>query len=162
MSSHVVVRDWPPHLSMDEIDFSKSLFWVRISGLPPNLMTKSNPEKIGSKIGKVLEIDFTVDGKIAWLRFLRIQVMMDINQPFFTCFTRNKYSKPVSWTRLQYERLPDFCFTCGRMGHTNRGCPHPPLEFLANMSTPFGPWLRAEYSYICPSTAFWNRAVSEP
>ncbi|KAK3023869.1 hypothetical protein RJ639_044000 [Escallonia herrerae] len=73
MSSHVVVRDWHPHLSMDEIDFLQSPFWIRISGLPPNLMTKSNAEKIGSKIGKVLEVDFTADGKIAWLRFLRIQ-----------------------------------------------------------------------------------------
>ncbi|KAK2991912.1 hypothetical protein RJ640_014108 [Escallonia rubra] len=161
MSSHVVVRDWPPHLSMDEIDFSQSPFWIRVSGLPPNLMTKSNAEKIGSKIGKVLEIDFTADGKIAWLRFLRIQVMLDITKPLFTGFTRLKDSISVSWTRLQYERLPDFCFTCGRMGHTNRGCPHLPLVLLANKSNPFGPWLRAEYSDPCPSTAFWNPAVLE-
>ncbi|KAK2995023.1 hypothetical protein RJ640_012263 [Escallonia rubra] len=161
MSSHVVVRDWPPHLSMDEIDFSKSPFWIRILGLPPILITKSNAEKIGSKIGKVLEIDFTADGKIAWLRFFRIQVMLDITKPLFTGFTRYKDSISVSWTRLQYERLPDFCFTCGRMGHTNRGCPHLPLDLPANKSNPFGPWLCTEYSDPCPSTAFWNPAVSE-
>ncbi|KAK2990488.1 hypothetical protein RJ640_004190 [Escallonia rubra] len=159
MSSHVVVRDWPPHLAMDEIDFSQSPFWIRISGLPPNLMTKSNAEKIGSKIGKVLEVDFTADGKIAWLRFMRIQVMMNINQPLLTGFPRKKDSK-MTWTRLQYERLPDFCFICGRLGHTNRGCPHPPLELPANMSTPFGPWLRAEYSDRCPLTASWNPPVN--
>ncbi|KAK3020047.1 hypothetical protein RJ639_003360 [Escallonia herrerae] len=61
MSSHIMVRDWPPHLTLEELDFSHSPFWVRISGLPPNMMSKANAEKLGSKLGKVLEIDFSIE-----------------------------------------------------------------------------------------------------
>ncbi|KAK3014545.1 hypothetical protein RJ639_008319 [Escallonia herrerae] len=130
MSSHVVVRDWPPHLNLEEIDFSKSSFWIRVTGLPPKLMTKQNATRIGSKIGKVMEVDFTAEGNLAWLRFLRIQVQIDINKPS--------------------------AYSCGRLGHTNRGCSHPPFEPPENMSSPYGPWLRAESTDTCPRTARWN------
>ncbi|KAK2993116.1 hypothetical protein RJ640_021788 [Escallonia rubra] len=102
MSSHVVVRDWPPHLNLEEIDFSKSTFWIRVLGLPPNLMTKQNAEKIGSKIGRVSKIDFTSDGNLAWLRFLRIQVQLDINRPLIIGFYKNK-------TPNQATESPDTC-----------------------------------------------------
>ncbi|KAK2972614.1 hypothetical protein RJ640_029233 [Escallonia rubra] len=59
MSSHLVVRDWPPHLTLEELDFSHSPFWVRISGLPPNMMSKANAEKLGSKLGKDLSSGFS-------------------------------------------------------------------------------------------------------
>ncbi|KAK2985271.1 hypothetical protein RJ640_021170 [Escallonia rubra] len=77
MSSHIVVRDWPPYLKLEELDFSHSPFWVRISGLPPNMMSKVNVEKLGSKLGKVLEIDFSTAGNLSWFKFLRIQVQLD-------------------------------------------------------------------------------------
>ncbi|KAK2991236.1 hypothetical protein RJ640_023817 [Escallonia rubra] len=156
MSSHVVVRDWPPHLNLEEIDFSKSTFWIRVLGLPPNMMTKQNAEKIGSKIGRVSEIDFTSDGNLAWLRFLRIQVQLDINRPLITGFYKNKTPNLASWIRVQYERLPDFCFSCGRLGHTNRDCSHLPVEPPENKLSPYGPWLRAESLDTCPSSATWN------
>ncbi|KAK2998563.1 hypothetical protein RJ639_023543 [Escallonia herrerae] len=156
MSSHVVVRDWPQQLNLDEIDFSKSPFWIRVVGLPPNLMTKQNVEKIGSKIGEVTEVDFTSDGKLAWLRYLRIQVQQDISEPLRTGFTRNKDHQQQAWIRLQYERLPDFCFACGRLGHTNRSCPRKPPDPPKNMASPYGPWLRADNMENCPHTACWS------
>ncbi|KAK2985865.1 hypothetical protein RJ640_009935 [Escallonia rubra] len=156
LNAHVVVRDWPPHLNLEEIDFSKSSFWIRVTGLPPNLMSRQNAERIGAKIGRVMEVDFIADGNVAWLRFLRIQVQIDINNPLHTGFYRIKEPNNEVWTRVQYERLPDFCFSCGRLGHTNRGCPHPPTEPPDNLSSPYGPWLRAESPDSCPRSAFWN------
>ncbi|KAK2985168.1 hypothetical protein RJ640_011989 [Escallonia rubra] len=156
LNAHVVVRDWPPHLNLEEIDFSKSSFWIRVTGLPPNLMSRQNAERIGAKIGRVMEVDFIADGNVAWLRFLRIQVQIDINNPLHTSFYRIKEPNNEVWTRVQYERLPDFCFSCGRLGHTNRGCPHPPTEPPDNLSSPYGPWLRAESLDSCPRSAFWN------
>ncbi|KAK3029970.1 hypothetical protein RJ639_038775 [Escallonia herrerae] len=112
--------------------------------------------RIGSKIGRVVEVDFTADGNLAWLRFLRIQVQIDINNPLHTGFYRNKDPNHAVWIRVQYERLPDFCFSYGRLGHTNRGCPHPPIELPENMSSPYGPWLRAESQDSCLRSASWN------
>ncbi|KAK3030581.1 hypothetical protein RJ639_039459 [Escallonia herrerae] len=96
------------------------------------------------------------EGNLAWLRFLRIQVQIDINKPLHTGFYRNKDPNQAVWIRVQYECLPDFCFSCGRLGHTNRGYSHPPFEPPKNMSSPYGPWLRAESPDTCPRTASWN------
>ena len=30
--------------------------------------------------------------------------------------------KPDRWCPLVYEYLPDFCYTCGIIGHTERAC----------------------------------------
>ncbi|KAK2993518.1 hypothetical protein RJ640_025528 [Escallonia rubra] len=158
MGSHVVVRDWPHQLNLDEIEFKQSPFWIRVMGLPPILMTKQNAEKIGSKIGKVLEVDFTADGNLAWLRFLRIQVQIDISKPLHTGFNRIKDNRQKMWIRLQYERLPDFYFSCGRLGHTDRNCPHKPSIPPETMASPYGPWLRADKSDECPRYAYWSPA----
>ncbi|KAK3022602.1 hypothetical protein RJ639_045753 [Escallonia herrerae] len=159
MSSHVVVRDWPHQLNLDEIEFTQSPFWIRVKGLPPILMTKQNAEKIGSKIGKVLEVDFTADGNLAWLRFLQIQVQIDITKPLHTSFNRIKDNRQKMWIRLQYERLPDFCFSCGRLGHTDRNCPHKLPIPPETMASPYGPWPRADNSDECPRYACWSPAL---
>lgn len=41
---------------------------------------------------------------------------------------------------LRYERLPQFCFQCGCLGHIFRDCGSPNEELK---EFPFGPWLRA-------------------
>ncbi|KAK2994943.1 hypothetical protein RJ640_019332 [Escallonia rubra] len=156
MNSHVVVRDWPPHLTMEDLDFSQSNFWIRVSGLPPNMMSKTNAEKIGSKVGAVQDIDFTTKGNLSWFKFLRIQVKIDINQPLPTGFNRKTSQDSSSWIRIQYERLPDFCYKCGRLGHTNKICEHPNLQPPDNMVSPFGHWLRSDFTEPCPTTARWN------
>ncbi|KAK2988437.1 hypothetical protein RJ640_001386 [Escallonia rubra] len=156
MSSYLVVRDWPPHLTLEEIEFSYSPFWIRISGLPPNLMSRANAEKIGSKLGVVLDIDFATEGNLSWFKYLRIQVKMDISKPLQTGFKRIvKHSIP-SWVRIQYERMPDFYFTCGRLGHTNKFCQYPTPIPPENMVSPFGHWLRLDYHDHCPPSAKWN------
>lgn len=47
------------------------------------------------------------------------------------------------WAEFKYERLPNFCFLCGVIGHTERFC-HLMFEG-ANEETerPYGAWLRA-------------------
>ncbi|KAK3002080.1 hypothetical protein RJ639_020242 [Escallonia herrerae] len=51
LSSHLVVRDWPPDLALREVVFDLSPFWVRICGLPPNQMTKIMLRKLQGKYG---------------------------------------------------------------------------------------------------------------
>ncbi|KAK6125282.1 hypothetical protein DH2020_040971 [Rehmannia glutinosa] len=41
---------------------------------------------------------------------------------------------------LTYEKLPDFCYTCGKVGHTWRECADEDNE---NQGTTYGNWLRA-------------------
>ncbi|KAK3037272.1 hypothetical protein RJ639_029684 [Escallonia herrerae] len=160
--SHMVVRDWPPDLTLKEIDFNLSPFWVRICGLPPNQMTKLNAEKIAKKVGVLKEIDFTENGKISWLKFLWLRVEIDIRKPLFTGFNRSKDPLRMSWVQLQFERLPDFCFNCGRLGHVGRSCQDPPLVSPSALASPYGPWLRSDFISPIPTEACWNPLLINP
>lgn len=44
---------------------------------------------------------------------------------------------------IKYEQLPQFCFTCERIGHTYRGCPWPSKLNTRELTREFGPWMRA-------------------
>lgn len=37
---HMVLKEWPPGLSLQEIDLSHSAFWIHIYGLPLEMMTR--------------------------------------------------------------------------------------------------------------------------
>lgn len=54
---------------------------------------------------------------------LRIQIRVDISRPL-----RRGVNITLddaigrSWIPIQYERLPEFCFLCGIIGHQHKNC----------------------------------------
>ena len=50
------------------------------------------------------------------------------------------------WIRFKYERIAEFCFKCGRLGHLKARCIWADAEVQLNSKEPFGfgPWLKAE------------------
>lgn len=136
----LILKPWDTGMSLSELDFSEGIYWIQVHDLPLDLMTPQNAEIIGNHLGKFLCTE--TEGSTANQRksFLRIKVLLPLSNPLITGFNQERSNRPPAWVHLKYERLSDFCFNCGRLGHAQIYCPatgyipSPPL---------FGPNLRA-------------------
>jgi hypothetical protein len=82
----LVLKEWSPNLSLNEINFSMSTFWVQIHNLALRNMTRTNAVAIGLGLGKLLEVEnFGVSGMIC-RSYLRILVEIDMMKPLKPVF----------------------------------------------------------------------------
>lgn len=133
----VVIQEYDGYSDVSEFKLNKLPVWARIKGLPDGLTRKKElAEKVAGKVG---EPPFTVivnEGRINPASTLRTRVYLDVNKPLvrFVPITL-KGSKRY---KVFYEKLPDFCFVCGLMGHLAEECGdgvHDPMSFE------WGEWL---------------------
>ncbi|KAL5780466.1 hypothetical protein ACOSQ2_011203 [Xanthoceras sorbifolium] len=111
-------------------------------------MTKEAGLQLGSKVGKVKDIDTGASGDCMG-KFLRIRVSIDISKPLKRGIRVSlDDSEETIMLLIRYERLPEYCFGCGMVGHHVRDCPSAPtvVDFVQADNHPFGPWLRASSS----------------
>jgi hypothetical protein len=99
-----------PHMQMD---FSKDLFWVQVHYMPLICMNQEVGLQIGQSLGTVEDIDVTGDG-VGWGRCLRLRVYIDISMPLKRGRALVLNGKSI-WVSFRYEKLPRFCYHCGRM-----------------------------------------------
>ncbi|KAL0444993.1 UNVERIFIED_CONTAM: hypothetical protein Slati_2222000 [Sesamum latifolium] len=118
-------------------------FHVRIHGLPLGKMTKEIAGFIGSKIGCLREVD-QYKGPASWGSFMRIRVAIDVSKPLTRALKIRTVLGDEQLLTFTYERLPNFCYLCGQLGHIKQWCEsrfH--KDFVEpGENTPFGPWLR--------------------
>lgn len=140
MGNLMVLRKWEAHQTEGDIDFSSSPFWIQVHGLPLNLMTKENGTLIGANLGHTLFVENPIseDGRVS--QFLRLRVLIDITKPLRQSFNVIRKSGNPLRVHFRYERLSDFCYRCGCIGHGVEECPSPPHSSGRN---PYGPSLRA-------------------
>ncbi|XBI97037.1 hypothetical protein VPH35_033242 [Triticum aestivum] len=137
----LVIEKFDPEKTLEEYDFNLIPIWIRVYGLPLGSMNRAMGELIGSDFHEVLDVDVGHDGRAVG-KFLRIKVKLDINEPLMRGFTldRNdeqspkaskgdanggeerKKKKKLVWCRFEYEYMPDFCYTCGIIGHSEKDC----------------------------------------
>ncbi|TXG65036.1 hypothetical protein EZV62_012030 [Acer yangbiense] len=96
-----------------------------------------------NKIGVVLELP--TDSKECRGKLLRVKVRVDIFKPLKR-WLRLKLDKSenIVVIALKYERLPEFCYVCGKIGHSLRECPDDDArsDALEGATTKYGVWLR--------------------
>ncbi|KAK6163027.1 hypothetical protein DH2020_002868 [Rehmannia glutinosa] len=122
------------------VTFEKIDIWVQLHNLPIAFMNRNILEMIGSKIGLILEIDEGEGGNF-WGRFARIRVRIDLGKPLKKFVSvQVEQEKDEVIVLLVYERLPDYCYACGRIGHVHKDCTE---EETNKDEFQFGPWLKA-------------------
>ncbi|RYR39726.1 hypothetical protein Ahy_A09g045311 [Arachis hypogaea] len=133
---------WSSNLSIDEVNYNQLSIWVQIYGLPYDKINTKNSEKIGAILRRVISAeDPFVEGNM--LRsFLRVRVEINVQVPLKTGFWFRRSDRSQSWAEFKYEKLYDYCYKCGRIGHDKRACGEELVRSLVNPEIPrYGPEL---------------------
>ncbi|KAL5747522.1 hypothetical protein ACOSP7_024526 [Xanthoceras sorbifolium] len=107
-------------------------------------MNRRVTHMMAEMLGTTVEIP--VEPKDCWGRFLRMKVINDITKPVRRRLRmRLKEFNMTVVALIRYERLPDFCFACGEIGHSLHDCydEEAKKRALEGKSTDYGSWLRA-------------------
>ncbi|KAM0844500.1 hypothetical protein ACQ4PT_057007 [Festuca glaucescens] len=110
--------------------------WVRVYDLPRTLMTRKKGTTLLEQL-EVMEVD-TDDGEQASGPFLRVRVRWPVRQPLVYTLPVSRKER-VTRHNIRYERVPNFCFFCGRIGHARKECK---LEVVPHPGRRYGPELR--------------------
>jgi hypothetical protein len=72
----------------------------------------------------VLEEDLIGNEEGAGKRYVRVRVSMVVDNPLITGFPLVRESFPTLWIPFKYEKLGNFCYGCGHLGHDIKDCPN--------------------------------------
>ncbi|XP_028069490.1 uncharacterized protein LOC114272020 [Camellia sinensis] len=129
-----------------ELEFRWSPFWVQVHGLPIDKMTQGHGEVIGNRIGYLVEVEAPLTGLLLHRNFLRLRVEVDVVKPLlegFILHRRGNTGLVGDGIKVfyKYEKLTEFYYDCGRIGHDNASCKFVSKE--EGLNSGYGPELRA-------------------
>ncbi|KAH9781813.1 cchc-type domain-containing protein [Citrus sinensis] len=120
--------------------FTHTPFWVHLRNMPITWMHKDMVQELGEYIGSVKDVDTDEEGNCIG-EIVRLRISVDITKPLQKLLeveTEDEGSIPIP---ILYERLPDFCFCCGLIGHHYKEC----IEYKGQPKEdlPYGYWMKA-------------------
>ncbi|PWA82942.1 hypothetical protein CTI12_AA174550 [Artemisia annua] len=125
MGYYLTLASWNPDQTLDDIEFNRGMFWVQAHGIPFGRMTKAYAIELASKIGSLVELDCVGEGLQLNRPFLRFRVAVDLNAPLCPGFEITRDGLKPLFISFKYERLSNFCYACGRLGHDDQTCTYP-------------------------------------
>jgi hypothetical protein len=117
--------------------------WIQIHHLPFGFMTREIGLLIGSHIGKFINYD-DLNNYGSWRKFMRIRVAINVNEPLKTDWAFVREQGEVVKVSFKYEKLGNFCYVCGLLGHTENFCSKKFEEGMYEGGRRWGNFLRAE------------------
>ena len=74
------IVDFNGLMPIEEVEFGKVAFWVRMYKLPLACMGREVGMQVGSTVGEVEDIDILDDG-VGWGEYLRVKIRIDLSKP---------------------------------------------------------------------------------
>ncbi|KAI9119800.1 hypothetical protein K1719_009189 [Acacia pycnantha] len=140
--------------SCEEFDFSKCPVWIQMHNVPVEAMCLENAVMIGGYVGEVQMVEDPYYQSRYLRGFLRARILLDLRRPLAYGFWLPRPNEESIWISICYEKLQNFCYNCGKVGHDNRACDSERLMSIMNPKEPrFGAWLTTK---MCRS---WDEAV---
>jgi hypothetical protein len=137
----IILEDFVPMKRLEEYEFKTIPIWVRVFGLPLGMMDRDTGMLVGKKLGMFEDME-AGENELALGKFLRVKVRIEVAKPLLRGVMMEVDEKgSVVWCPLTYEFLPDFCFTCGVLGHGMRSCS---IKLTGGDKPQYGNWLKAD------------------
>jgi hypothetical protein len=135
----VLVKEYDGSIRPSDMVFDSLEMWVRVLDLPMDMMNRAYGKLIGNWIGRYVSVEVDADD-MAWGKDLRIRVAVQVDQPLprGVPLKESDEEDESRWFDIKYERVPHFCFDCGRLVHAEQGCTAEKVEVQQ-----WGEWLRA-------------------
>lgn len=137
--SALILKDYDGKTRPSEMVFDKVEAWVRIKDLPIDKRTEEFGIPLGNWLGEVVKVD--VDNEsFARAKQLRVRANISMFEPLAKCFNLKKSKDDLQGIRYDflYEKIPHFCFDCGRLVHVDGNC-----DSNVEQKSQWGEWLRA-------------------
>jgi hypothetical protein len=116
----LIVQPWDRQSDPRSLDFNHAPVWIQLWGLPPHCKTKQLGINIGELLGNVEVADlYEYPGKKV---IVKIKVFINVHQPISTGILIGNQRDGTHWIDFRYENLPQVCFSCGLLGHSDKLC----------------------------------------
>ncbi|CAL1402716.1 unnamed protein product [Linum trigynum] len=94
------------------------IVWVQLPAMKIHFYHKEVLTTLGNLIGRMIKLDFhTLNRQRA--KFARMAVEVDLSKHLVPRIWLDD-----AWQKVEYENLSAVYFDCGKIGHTETGCPH--------------------------------------
>lgn len=70
-------------------------------------------------LGTILDVEFD---RIVWDRSTRLKILLDVTKLLHRIQNIHSKDGNIVMIEVKYERLPNFCYVCGKLGHIKREC----------------------------------------
>ncbi|XP_020180862.1 uncharacterized protein [Aegilops tauschii subsp. strangulata] len=126
--SVMVMKKYEGDKRPSEMIFDKIDVWVRISDLPPDKRTEAFGRALGDWLGETVRVDVDKEG-LARGQSFRVRTKISVFEPLVRgiFLKKKKDDKEKTWFDFYYEKIPHFCFDCGRLVHVGGEC-EPPVD----------------------------------
>ncbi|KAH7548411.1 hypothetical protein JRO89_XS14G0122200 [Xanthoceras sorbifolium] len=128
---------------ISESDFQFSPMWIQLHNLPLACMSRDVGLFLGEMIGKVLKVD-PGSSEDCLGKFIRVRALVDVGKRFRRMLRVIIGEPEVECVViLKFERIPNFCYFCRRVGHLVRECLDNVNSIVDESLLKFGSWMRA-------------------
>ncbi|KAF7831567.1 cysteine desulfurase mitochondrial-like [Senna tora] len=131
-NSWMLLQRWRRDWQTNPMVFDQAPMWVQFWGLPTHCKSINLGKKLGETLGPILDVglfDFSDQESM----IVKAKVCVNINNPIKRGANIGNRADGIHWIDFKYEKLPQFCYGCGRNEGNSR-------------NNNFGPWLKASQS----------------
>ncbi|KAL6268995.1 hypothetical protein ACE6H2_025906 [Prunus campanulata] len=113
---YLVMQKWRPGFCPATAHITRMAAWIRVSAIQLECFDIWALKRIGNLLGKLLKVDALTTAQNRG-KFARLCVELDLTKPLDAFVQINQV-----WYNIEYEGLPEICYSCGHYGHKKEAC----------------------------------------